>query len=98
VDTQSTLPRGSHEEIRRQARELMQKWGTPAGGFIASDYNDAAAIGVNDERRLVMFEAFARAGGYPDCDAVLLRARQRLARPGHGFGRHTSALAPTMQE
>ncbi len=98
VDTQSTLPRGSHDEICCQAGELVEKWGTSAGGFIASDYNDAAAIGVSDERRLVMFEAFARAGGLADCDTVLRRYRQRQVEAGHGFGRHTSALESTLQE
>ncbi len=98
VDTQSTLPRGSHDEIRGQAAELVEKWGTPAGGFIASDYNDAAAIGVTNDRRLIMFEAFARAGGYADCDAVLHHYHQRGGTSGHGFGRHTSASEPTRQE
>lgn len=98
VDTQSTLPRGSYDEIRAQARQLVEKWGSPAGGFIASDYNDAAAIGVTDDRRYVMFEAFARAGGYPDFETVLERARSRAAGPGHGFGRHTSAHEPAIKE
>lgn len=92
VDTQSTLPRGSYDDIRRQAADLVEKWGTSAGGFIASDYNDAAAIGVTDDRRLVMFEAFARAGGYTGYEEALERARRNLVDRGHGFGRHTSGL------
>ncbi|MGD8452616.1 MAG: uroporphyrinogen decarboxylase family protein [Phycisphaerae bacterium] len=89
VDTQSTLPAGSYDEIREQARQLYTTYGTPAGGFIASDYNDAAAIGVTDDRRLIMFEAFAEAGHYPDYDKILTE----YTRPtgGHSWGRHTSA-------
>jgi len=87
VDTQSTLPRGTYDEIRAQARELAEKWGTPAGGFIASDYNDAAAIGVTLDRRRVMFEAFAQAGGYPGYEAVLKRTQPNPA--GHSWGRAT---------
>jgi hypothetical protein len=87
VDTQSTLPEGTHEEIRAQAHHLIDAYGTPAGGFIASDYNDAEAIGVTYERRLVMFEAFAEKGGYPDYQAVLARADQ--PRMGHSWGRQT---------
>jgi uroporphyrinogen decarboxylase len=88
VDTQSTLPRGTYDEIRQQARKLVECYGTPAGGFIASDYNDAAAIGVTDDRRLVMFEAFAEIGGYPGYKEIL----ERYAGPltGHSWGRLTS--------
>jgi len=31
---------------------------TPEGGFILSDYGDGAAIGVSDDRKRVMLEAF----------------------------------------
>ena len=87
VDTQSTLPRGSYDEIRAQAQELMDKWGTPDGGYIASDYNDAEAIGVTRDRRLVMFEAYASKGNYPDYERILANAAK--AKPGHSFGRQT---------
>lgn len=90
VDTQSTLPRGTHEEIRQQAREIRQFYGTPAGGLIPSDYNDAAAIGVTTDRRLVMFEAFAEQGGYPGYEALLARARSGHAATTGGYGRHTA--------
>ena len=85
VDTQSTLPRGTYDEIRAQAHELLEKWGTPRGGFIASDYNDAEAIGVTLDRRRVMFEAFAEKGGYPDYKAILARTSTGLV--GHSYGR-----------
>lgn len=87
VDTQSTLPRGTYEEICAQARELLDKWGTPRGGFIASDYNDAEAIGVTLDRRRVMFAAFAERGGYPGYEEILARVGQ--APPGHSWGRGT---------
>jgi hypothetical protein len=63
VDTQTTYPHGTLDEIRAEARELVQKWNTPHGGFIASDYNDAAAIGTTIERRRVAFETFAELAG-----------------------------------
>jgi len=86
VDTQSTLPRGTYDEIRAQARRLLDAWGTPKGGFIASDYNDAEAIGVTLDRRRVMFEAFAEKGGYPDYKGILDRTAAG-AVGGHSYGR-----------
>ena len=65
VDTQITYPRGTLDEIRAEARELVAKWGTPRGGFIASDYNDAVAIGTTIERRRAAFEVFAEIAGIP---------------------------------
>ncbi|MBU0639690.1 MAG: hypothetical protein KKB50_12560 [Planctomycetes bacterium] len=88
VDTQSTLPHGTHDEIRAQAHQLVDAWGTPEGGFIASDYNDAAAIGVTTERRRVMFAAFAEKGHYPNYRAVLDRTHPHPA--GHSWGRATT--------
>ena len=87
VDTQSTLPRGSHDEIRAQARELLDKWATPQGGFIASDYNDAEAIGVTLDRRRVMFAAFAEKGGYPNYEQILAQTTDGLV--GHSWGRQS---------
>ncbi len=91
VDTQTTLPRGTYEEIIQQARDLITYYGTPHGGLIASDYNDAEAIGVTTDRRYVMFEAFAEAGGYPGYREVLARARRGQIPAGHGWGRQTQA-------
>jgi hypothetical protein len=90
VDTQSTLPRGSYDEIRAEARKLVECYRTPHGGFIASDYNDASAIGVTDDRRLVMFETFAELGGYPGYKEIL----ERYTGPGsgHSYGRHTTEI------
>jgi hypothetical protein len=87
VDTQSTLPNGTYDQIRAQAAQLVATYGTDSGGFIASDYNDAEAIGVTFDRRLVMFETFARLGRYPDYTAVLERAS--APQSGHSWGRQT---------
>ena len=57
-DIQATLPFKSHEEIRAEAKLLLEKWGTAKGGFILSDYGDGAAIGVPDATKKVMFDAF----------------------------------------
>lgn len=85
VDTQTTLPRGTYDEIRAQAHALLEKWATPQGGFIASDYNDAEAIGVTLDRRRVMFEAFAEKGGYPNYRQILDQTSAGLT--GHSWGR-----------
>ncbi|MFH1745909.1 MAG: uroporphyrinogen decarboxylase family protein [Planctomycetota bacterium] len=92
VDTQNTLPSGTLDEIRAEAERLVDAYGTASGGFIASDYNDAEAIGVTTERRLVMFEAFARKGNYPDYQSILKRAQP--APPGHSWGRQTTGKTP----
>lgn len=62
VDIQKTLQQGTPEEIRAEARLLLEKWGTPEGGFIASDYGQGEAIGVPMEKKWVMFNAFAQYG------------------------------------
>lgn len=85
VDTQSTLIRGTLDEIRAEAHHLLEAWGTPDGGFIASDYNDAEAIGSTTERRRAMFEAFAEKGGYPGYKEILARTSEALV--GHSWGR-----------
>ncbi|MFP4027048.1 MAG: uroporphyrinogen decarboxylase family protein [Candidatus Brocadiia bacterium] len=57
-DIQKTLPGGSPEEIRAEARELLKEWATSEGGFILSDYGDGAAIGAADEQKQIMWRAF----------------------------------------
>jgi uroporphyrinogen decarboxylase len=90
VDTQTTLPRGTYDEIRQQVRDICQYYATPQGGLIASDYNDAAAIGVTTDRRYAMFEAFAECGGYPGYKEILARARRGEPQAAHSWGRQTS--------
>lgn len=57
-DIQMTLPFGTDSDIRREAALLLEHWATPEGGFILGDYGDGAAIGVSDERKRIMLEAF----------------------------------------
>ena len=57
-DIQATLPFKSDAEIRDEARLLLERWATPAGGFILADYGDGEAIGVPIEKKRVMLEAF----------------------------------------
>lgn len=57
-DIQHTLPFKGAEEIREEARLLLDCWATPEGGFILSDYGDGAAIGVDLWKKQVMFDAF----------------------------------------
>jgi len=57
-DIQHTLPFKSHEEIRAEAKLLLDCWGTDAGGFILADYGDGEGIGVPDTTKRVMFDAF----------------------------------------
>lgn len=60
VDIQKTLPFGTREEIEGEARLLLERWGEAQGGFILSDYGDGVAIGVPEERKWWMFEAFKK--------------------------------------
>lgn len=46
------------EEIREEARLLLEHWATPQGGFILSDYGDGGAIGVELEKKQIMLDAF----------------------------------------
>ena len=98
VDTQTTLPRGSLEEIREQAYALVEHYGRPNGGIICADYADAESIGVTLERRLVMFEAFAEKGNYPNYQQMVDEARAAGGLKGHAYGRHTQdrSTAPEM--
>ncbi len=59
-DIQHTLPFKSDEAIKAEAKELLDKWATKKGGFILSDYGDGRAIGVRDNKKRVMFNAFRK--------------------------------------
>lgn len=58
VDIQATLPTGDPETVRSEARELVENWSTPEGGFVVFNYGDSESIGVGDNIAEVMFEAF----------------------------------------
>lgn len=60
-DIQHTLPFKSVEEIREEARLLLEHWATPDGGFILADYGEGEAIGVELEKKQIMLAAFLEA-------------------------------------
>lgn len=59
-DIQATLPFGTEQEIREEARLLLEHWATPEGGFILADYGDGNAIGVPLEKKHIMLDEFLR--------------------------------------
>jgi uroporphyrinogen-III decarboxylase len=61
VDIQHTLPFKDEDEIRAEAKLLLEQWSTPEGGFILIDYGDGTAIGVSLEKKQAMLEAFLKA-------------------------------------
>ena len=60
-DIQHTLPFKDADDIREEAQLLLERWATPEGGFILSDYGDGEAIGVVPEKKQVMLDAFLQA-------------------------------------
>ena len=60
-DIQRTLPFEDADAIRAEAGLLLERWGTPRGGFILSDYGDDGAIGASSEKKDVMVAAFRAA-------------------------------------
>ena len=58
VDIQATLPKGNPEAVRAEARELVENWSTPEGGFIVFNYGDPDGVGVTDAIAEVMFKGF----------------------------------------
>jgi hypothetical protein len=60
-DIQHTLPCASASAIRDEARQLLEKWALPEGGFIVGDYGDGEAIGVDQEIKWLMLDAFVAA-------------------------------------
>ena len=60
-DIQHTLPFGGEAEIREEAQLLLQHWATSDGGFILGDYGDPAAVGVVEQKKRWMLDAFLAA-------------------------------------
>jgi hypothetical protein len=58
VDIQTTLPGGDPVAVRAEARELVETWSKPEGGFIVFNYGDSEGIGVSDAIAEVMFREF----------------------------------------
>lgn len=63
-DIQRVLPFASEEELRAEARLLLESLATPEGGFILAEYGEGDAIGVSLERKRLMLEAFLEADPY----------------------------------
>jgi hypothetical protein len=60
ADIQATLPTGDPARVDADARDLMEQWAAPKGGFVFSDYGDPEAIGVQDpEIKLYMYQRFS---------------------------------------
>ena len=57
-DIQHTLPFKDDNYIREEAALLLKHWAHPKGGFVLDDYGDGAAIGVDDHKKQVMYDAF----------------------------------------
>lgn len=64
IDIQATLPTGNRELIENEARELIEKWATPQGGFIGVEYGYLDAIGTTKESMLFALECFEKYGTY----------------------------------
>jgi hypothetical protein len=65
ADIQHTLPLKPAPDVEDEVELLLQCWATSKGGFVASDYGDSQAIGVTDEIKKVMFDAYNRLDPYP---------------------------------
>jgi uroporphyrinogen-III decarboxylase len=59
-DIQHTLPFKDAEDIEKEAKLLLDFWGTDTGGFIFSDYGDDVAINATPEKKRAMFDAFMK--------------------------------------
>ena len=53
-----SFPFKDRAEIRDEARLLLERWSTPRGGFVRSDYGDGEAIGAPLWKKEAMLEAF----------------------------------------
>lgn len=62
VDIQATLPTGQRELIEQEVKELVEKWGTPAGGLIGVEYGYLDAIGTTKQSMLYALSCFEKYG------------------------------------
>ena len=60
VDIQAVMVGGTPDEIRAYCREMVEKLGTPEGGFIAKWYGDPKSAGHTPEAVAAMSEEFVR--------------------------------------
>lgn len=94
-DIQRTLPGGHPRAIEAEARDLLDHWATPDGGFILGDYGDSAAIGATDEAKRHMLATFRRLDPYrgeqvPVNERPGSRARGPRSQPGRSPGSGSS--------
>ena len=65
VDNQTTLLNGDEKEIEDEARCVIENWGSKRGGIIIYfDDDNWDAIGINDERKYMVFNIFQRLSTY----------------------------------
>ncbi len=60
VDIQTTMAHGTCEEIRAYCRKMVERLGTPEGGFIPKWYSDPVGAGHTQEAIQAMCEEFLR--------------------------------------
>ena len=63
VDTQHTLPFGTPDEVRREARERIETFG-PGGGFVFNTIHNVQA-GVPAENLVALYETVKEHRAYP---------------------------------
>jgi len=68
IDIQNTYARGTPEDVRQEARMLLEHWGTREGGVIPVEYG-REAVGAPEENVRAAFEAF-REFGMDHCGAA----------------------------
>ena len=68
IDIQNTYARGTPEDVRREAKLLLEHWGTKDGGIIPLEY-DRIVVGAPMENVVAAFEAF-REFGMERCGAA----------------------------
>jgi len=79
-DIQKTLPRADENEIREEARLLLECWSTPEGGFVLGDYGDGTAIGCPEGQKQVMWRAFTELGAPQIADLKPWEALEQKAK------------------
>ena len=58
------IPVAAEAADENEAKELIEKWGTPKGGFIGVEYGYLDAIGITKETMLFELECFEKYGTY----------------------------------
>jgi hypothetical protein len=61
IDIQNTMPSGSIQDIRLEARELVEHLATPKGGLIASEHPDYEGNGIEPIKGKWAYDAFLAA-------------------------------------